>query len=152
MVSVKDNNFGIPRTSVTGAMLPRFLNKNVRLIGNVVKVNFIIIAVFKPYSAFFVSIFYQPTCMVGMVYVLLCYCSINLCCLDSQNTRSEIEVNTGGDSNVRVQFVAPIDEPLEGLIDIYGKVTQKNIVEAESYILVPAALAGTFGTLLASLI
>ncbi|KAK3928513.1 Replication protein A 14 kDa subunit [Frankliniella fusca] len=91
--------YGTPRTSVTGAMLvnPRFLKKNVRLIGNVVK-----------------------------------------------NTSNTIEVNTGDSTNVRVQFQNPLDEPLDGLIDIYGIVQDKNLIEAESYIIVPPNLAENF--------
>ncbi|KAJ1527784.1 hypothetical protein ONE63_007737 [Megalurothrips usitatus] len=90
---------GIPRSSVTGAMLQsqRFMNKNVRLIGNVVK-----------------------------------------------NTGVTIEVSTGDGTNVMVQFQEPLDEPLEGLIDVYGKVVAKNQIEADSYIMVPESLSQNF--------
>ncbi|XP_026281842.1 uncharacterized protein LOC113208844 [Frankliniella occidentalis] len=61
-----------------------------------------------------------------------------------KNTSNMVEVNTGDHCNVRVQFQNPLDEPLDGLIDVYGQVLDKNLIEAESYIIVPPHLAENF--------
>ena len=94
-----NERFGTPRTSVTAAMLQtqRYMDKNVRLIGSIVK-----------------------------------------------NSSDSVEVNTGENVSVTVRFQSPLDEPLEGIIDVQGRLVSRSVVEADSYIILPPELTANF--------
>ncbi|XP_034249327.1 replication protein A 14 kDa subunit-like [Thrips palmi] len=94
-----NEKFGVPRVSVTGTMLQtnRYMEKNVRLVGYVVK-----------------------------------------------NTGNSVDVNTGDNITVKLQFDAPLDEPLEGLIDVFGRVTGKDLILVEHYLTVVPEIAEDF--------
>lgn len=56
-------------------------------------------------------------------------------------------MNSGDNVPVTIRFKTPIDEPIEGIIDIQGRVISKNVIESDSYIILPPELASTFGEL-----